>query len=60
MNIEKQLNEKLAAELLATQPKAVANWKKTLQEVVPAIVTLKLNNPKVKDSNCIAYSAQGS
>lgn len=47
MNIEKQLNEKLAAELLATQPKAVANWKKTLQEVVPAIVTLKLNNPEV-------------
>ncbi|KAL0592259.1 hypothetical protein ABG067_000367 [Albugo candida] len=50
VELEKQLNEKLAAELLATQPKAVANWKKTLQEVVPAIVTLKLNNPKWFDT----------
>nr|CCA16476.1 proapoptotic serine protease nma111like protein puta [Albugo laibachii Nc14] len=50
VQLEKQLNEKLAAELVATEPKTGANWKRTLQDVVPAIVSLKLNNPKWFDT----------
>jgi hypothetical protein len=46
---ERQLSSRLAAELVAAE--ATHNkldWKATLERVVPAIVSLKLNSPKVR------------
>lgn len=46
--IEKQLSARLAAELIAAEAKHNSgDWKGTLERVVPAIVSLKLNSPKV-------------
>lgn len=45
---EKQLSARLAAELIAAEAKHNSgDWKSTLERVVPAIVSLKLNSPKV-------------
>lgn len=47
--IEKQLSARLAAELIAAEAKHNSgDWKSTLERVVPAIVSLKLNSPKVR------------
>ena len=45
---ERQLSSRLAAELVAAeQNQHKFDWKATLERVVPAIVSLKLNSPKV-------------
>lgn len=52
-NAEKLLNTRLAAELLAAETKPHhGDWKETLERVVPAIVSLKLNSPKVRLATC--------
>jgi hypothetical protein len=46
---ERRLSARLAAELVAAEAKHNSiDWKATLERVVPAIVSLKLNNPKVE------------
>ncbi|KAF1315680.1 Pro-apoptotic serine protease, partial [Globisporangium splendens] len=48
---EKQLSARLAAELIAAEAKHnTGDWKSTLERVVPAIVSLKLNSPKFFDT----------
>jgi hypothetical protein len=48
---EKQLSARLAAELVAAEAsQKTTDWKATLERVVPAIVSLKLNSPKVRAS----------
>lgn len=51
---EKQLSARLTTELLAAEVKQQqsngGDWKLTLERVVPAIVSLKLNSPKVQSS----------
>ncbi|TMW60873.1 hypothetical protein Poli38472_000915 [Pythium oligandrum] len=48
---ERQLNARLAAELVAAEAKHNnVDWKATLERVVPAIVSLKLNSPKSFDT----------
>ena len=45
---ERKLSSRLAAELVAAEANQnKLNWKATLERVVPAIVSLKLNSPKV-------------
>lgn len=49
--LEKQLSARLAAELVAAEAKHNSgDWKGTLERVVPAIVSLKLNSPKVRNA----------
>ncbi|KAJ0410952.1 hypothetical protein ATCC90586_004305 [Pythium insidiosum] len=48
---ERQLSARLAAELVAAEAKHNSiDWKATLERVVPAIVSLKLNSPKFFDT----------
>ena len=45
---ERKLSSRLAAELVAAEANQnKLDWKATLERVVPAIVSLKLNSPKV-------------
>lgn len=45
---QRKLSDRLAAELVAAEANQnKQDWKSTLERVVPAIVSLKLNSPKV-------------
>ncbi|KAE9139417.1 PDZ domain-containing protein [Phytophthora fragariae] len=48
---ERKLSDRLAAELVAAEAnQSKLDWKPTLERVVPAIVSLKLNSPKFFDT----------
>ena len=54
---ERKLSSRLAAELVAAESNQnKLDWKATLERVVPAIVSLKLNSPKVGErANAVSW-----